>query len=92
MTNDRETDSTEMFCVFHCPSAEAFKIYVVHCAMNEYTCDVCYYKSNKQANVRRLHQRNHKGIVQGAQFTALGRNDQQLVPSAVSGKPNEETD
>ena len=53
---------------------------------------MCDYKSNKQANVRRHHQWNHKGIVQGAQLTALGRKDQQVVQSAAAGKPDEESD
>ena len=79
-------------CCIVCPSAAAFKIYVIRCAMEEYTCDVCDYKSNKQANVRRLHKWNHKGIVHWAQFTELGRKDQQVVPSAVAGKPKEESD
>ena len=96
MVNTKKTKYTGAqrcpMCSIVCSSAEAFKIHVVDCAMKEYSCDVCDYKSNKQANVRRHHQRNHKGIVQGAQLTALGRKDQQVVPSAAAGKPDEESD
>ena len=96
MVNTKKTKYTGAqkcpMCSIVCSSAEAFKIHVVDCAMKEYSCDVCDYKSNKPANVRRHHQRNHKGIVQGAQLTALGRKDQQVVPSAAAGKPDEESD
>ena len=76
-------------CSIVCPS-EAFKNHVVECAMNEYTCDVCDYTSNKQANVRRHHKRNHKGLIQGTQLTALGQKDQLKVPSAAEGKSDED--
>ena len=96
MVNTKATKHTGAqrcpMCSTICSTAEAFKRHVIDCAMKEYMCEVCDYKSNKQANVRRHHQRNHKGLVPGTLPTPLGRKDNQDVTTTSANKPDEESD
>ena len=91
MVNTKTTKHTGAkrcpMCSQICSSEDAFKEHVVICAMTEHTCDICDYKSNRIANVKRHRQRAHKGMI--PPVVPLGRKEDSVQAASTSSKADE---